>query len=116
MHGVASGYAVLVASAVFALVSWPMAMHYLADTRRFGLWGLMANIAAYLNLIDVAMAGSIARLLVDHKDDPGGGTYGSLIKTGWLVLATQAAIILAVGVLAAPLLCNLLKIEPDLSG
>src|SRR5258705_10486062 len=92
IHGVASGYAVLVANVAYSLISWPMAMHYLTDTRRFGLWGLMANIAGYLSVIDVAMSGSISRFLIDHKDNPERGTYGSLIQMGWLVLWDHAVI------------------------
>jgi O-antigen/teichoic acid export membrane protein len=90
-------------------------MHYLSDTR-FGLWGLMASIAAYLSLIDLGMSGSVGRLLVDHKDDPGRGSYGSLIKTGWLVLATQAALVLIVGYLLAPLLSRALNIQAEVRG
>src|ERR1041385_928748 len=113
IHSVASGYVVLVANAVYSLLSWPLAMNYLSDSR-FGLWGLMASIAGYLALIDLGMSGSVGRLLIDHKDDPARGTYGSLIKTGWLVLATQAAIILCVGYFLAPPLASLLHIEPAL--
>src|SRR4051812_28952300 len=110
VHSVASGYALLIATAIYALVSWPLAMHYLSD-QRFGLWGLMASIAGYLSLIDLGMSGSVARLLIDHKDDPGKGTYGGLIQTGWLVLAAQAAIIFVVGFSLAPWLSDLLHIQ-----
>src|SRR5437660_12580980 len=106
IHSVASGYALLIGTAVYALVSWPLAMYYLSD-ERFGLWGLMSNIAAHLSLIDLGMSASVGRLLIDHKDDPGTGAYGSFIQTGWLVLASQAAIIFLVGFSVAPALSSL---------
>jgi O-antigen/teichoic acid export membrane protein len=108
---VASGYAVLIATAVYALASVPLALHYLSK-EEFGLWGLMASISSYLSLIDLGMSGSVARLLIDYKDDRQGGTYGSLIKTGWLVLIIQGVVIFVVGWFLAPLLSTLLKI-PD---
>jgi len=37
LHGVASSYLLLAASAVFSLMSVPIALHYL-DKDRFGLW------------------------------------------------------------------------------
>jgi O-antigen/teichoic acid export membrane protein len=114
-HGVASGYVLLAVTSVYALASLPLALHYLTK-ERFGLWGLMASISGYLSLIDLGMSGAVARLLIDHKDDRNKGTYGSLIKTGWVVLCSQGFIIFSIGVGIAPLLRALLKIEPGLSG
>ena len=113
VHSFASGYAVLIANAVYSLVSWPLAMRFLKSDSYFGLWGLMASIAGYMSLIDMGMSGSVSRLLVDHKDDPGGGNYGSLIKTGWLVLMTQAAIVVFAGYSLSVPLSHILKIEPE---
>jgi O-antigen/teichoic acid export membrane protein len=110
-HSVASGYVVLAVTAIYALASLPLAWHYLSK-ERFGLWGLMTNITGYLSLIDVGMSGSIARLLIDHKDDRHGGTYGSLIQTGWLVLIVQGSIIFLAGFGLAPFLSQLENIEP----
>src|SRR6266446_8395300 len=112
IHSVASSYAVLVANALYSLASLPLAMHYLSG-KRLGLWGLMASIGAYLSLIDLGMSGSVGRLLIDHKDEPGRGTYGGLIKTGWAVLATQAAIIFVAGYALAPGLSQVLRIEEE---
>src|SRR5579872_6699781 len=86
VHGVVSGYASLVAATVYALASIPLALHYLSK-EQFGLWALMSTIGGYLSLVDFGMSGSVARLLIDHKDDRQGGTYGSLIQTGALVTA-----------------------------
>jgi O-antigen/teichoic acid export membrane protein len=114
-HNVASSYAALIAASIFSLASVPLALHYLgAESGRFALWLLMATITGYLTLIDLGMSNSVARLLIDYKDRREDGEYGSLIKTGWLVLLVQAAIILCAGVSLAPVLASLLKIAPDL--
>jgi O-antigen/teichoic acid export membrane protein len=111
-HSVASGYIVLGVTAVYALASLPLALHYLSQ-ERFGLWSLMASISGYLSLIDFGMSGAVARLLIDHKDDRKGGAYGSLLKTGWMVLSVQGGIIFLVGLGIAPLVAHMLAIEPE---
>ena len=40
IHGVASGYVMLAATAVCGLASVPVALHYLSK-EQFGLWALM---------------------------------------------------------------------------
>jgi O-antigen/teichoic acid export membrane protein len=117
VHSVASGYLGLVAASVLTLASVPLALHFLSDAR-FGLWTLMSSISLYLSLlIDVGMSGSVARLLIDHKDDRSGAEYGSLIKTGFLVLVVQGAIAFAVGFVLAPALSHVehknLELRPD---
>src|ERR1051325_1220332 len=114
-HNIASSYAVLIATAVYALASLPLALHYLSK-ERFGLWTLMSSIGGYLSLIDLGMSGSIARLLVDHKDQRNGATYGGLIKTGWLVLCVQGSLILLTSWVLSPLLSNLLHIPQTMEG
>jgi O-antigen/teichoic acid export membrane protein len=104
---------VLVAASVFTLASVPLALHFLSN-ERFGLWLLMSYVALFLGLIDFGMSGSVARLLIDRKDEPSGGEYGSLVKTGFLVLLVQGAIAFAVGFVLAPLLCRVEHIEPEL--
>jgi len=113
IHSVAAGYAVLIATAFYALASVPIALHYLT-TREFGLWALMSTIAGYLSLIDLGLSSSVGRLLIDYKDQREQGTYGSLIQTGWLVLAVQGFIIFLVAFALAPLFCNLMAIDQDL--
>jgi O-antigen/teichoic acid export membrane protein len=113
IHGVASGYVLLAATAVYSLASVPLALYYLSK-ERFALWALMSAIGGYLSLIDLGMSGSVARLLIDHKDEPEKGTYGSLIKTGWLVMLIQGALVFLLGFALAPALSALLKIQPDL--
>ncbi|MCE0523697.1 MAG: oligosaccharide flippase family protein [Methylacidiphilales bacterium] len=109
LHGVVSGYILLVSIGVYSLASVPLALHYL-DTQRFGLWILMGTLAGYLNLIDAGVTIASFRLIVDHKDDRDGGNYGSLIQTGWLVSTTQGGIIFAIGLLLAGTFARLLAI------
>jgi len=115
IHGAASGYVFLIITSLYSLASVPLALHYLSK-ERFALWALMASIGGYLSLIDLGMSNSVARLLIDYKDLREGGTYGSLIKTGCLVLVAQAGIVFASGVGLAPVICNLLAIQDDLRG
>jgi len=113
VHGVASSYFLLAATAVYSLASVPVALHYL-DKERFGLWALMGSLVGYLNLIDAGMSAAAGRLIIDHKDDRDGGHYGSLIKAGWLVSLVQGAIILATGLVFADSFTRLLAIPAAL--
>jgi O-antigen/teichoic acid export membrane protein len=113
VHGVASGYLLLAATAVYSLAAVPVALHYLSQ-QRFGLWTLMSGIASYLSLMDLGMTSSVARLLIDHKDHREGGGYGSLIKTAWLALVVQGAVACLVGVVLSPWFAQLLRIPADL--
>ncbi len=88
----ASGYVLLGGNTLYTLASVPLALHYLSKLE-FGLWALVMQISGYLLLIDLGMAGSISRILIDHKDRPADERYGSIIKTGSLVLAAQGVII-----------------------
>jgi O-antigen/teichoic acid export membrane protein len=62
VHGAASGYVLLAVTAVYALATLPLALHYLSR-ERFGLWGLMSSIGVYLSLIDLGMSGSIIKMI-----------------------------------------------------
>jgi O-antigen/teichoic acid export membrane protein len=112
VHGLASSYAILIAASLYSLASFPLALHYLSQ-ERFALWVLMGSIGLYLSQIDLGMSSSVARLLIDHKDQRQGGAYGSLIKTGWLVLSVQGFILLIVGLVLAPAFVSLYHIEPE---
>ena len=114
LRTLASSYLSLAAASVYTLVSVPLALHYLSRAE-FGLWALMAQIAGYLALVDVGMSGSTARFLIDHKDDPERGEYGSVLQTGQLVLFVQGVIITLAGCLLSPLLAELLDIPPALT-
>lgn len=96
LHGVVSSYAVLIATALYSILSIPIALRYLS-TAEFGLWAVGMQIAAYLAFVDVGMSPSVTRLLVDHKDDRANGAYGGMILTGVLVSGIQGALILIAG-------------------
>lgn len=85
---------------IYGLASVPLALHFLS-VEEFGLFVLLIQISAYLGLIEMGMAGATARLLVDHKDHPNAGPYGSIIVTGFAIFALQGAFILATGLLAS---------------
>ena len=113
MHGVASSYVLLAATAFYSLASVSVALHYL-DAERLGLWFIMGTLAGYVSLIDAGMTNAVARLLIDHKDDRNGGSYGSLIQTGWLVSILQGMIIFFIGLALAGTFARLLAIKPML--
>jgi len=104
-----SGYLLLGANVLFTLTSVPLALHYL-DRKEFGLWALVTQVSGYLQLIDLGMSNSIARILIDHKDAPAGGVYGAIIKTGILVLAVQGAIIAVAGAIVSFWLTDLFAV------
>ncbi len=93
-----SGAVLLGVNTLYQLALVPVALHYLSQ-EEFGLWAVVMQISGYLLLIDLGMAGSVARILVNYKDRPAEGGYGSVIKTAALVLAVQGAIIALVGFL-----------------
>src|SRR5215210_1309533 len=111
----ASGYGVLVANALYILVSVPLALTYLSKTE-FGLWALVSQLSAYLALVDFGMAGSISRALVDHKDDKRTADYGTVVKTGALVTVVQGLLVAVLGAAFAPALGAIMEIPPALRG
>lgn len=114
-YSLASGYLVVAANMLFTLASVPLAFHYLSKAE-FGLWALCSQVAGYLALIDVGMAGAQSRILVDYKDEPTGTNYGSTILTSLLVGAVQGFVLLAGGVGVLALLGCLPGASAELSG
>jgi O-antigen/teichoic acid export membrane protein len=94
---------------VYSFFSVPIALKFLS-VDEFALWVLMLQVAGYFSLIELGMAGSTARILIDHKDERNTGLYGSVILTGALVFIVQGFLILIVGILVAPLLVELLSV------
>jgi O-antigen/teichoic acid export membrane protein len=109
-----SGYLTLAAQALYTFASIPLALHYLSKAE-FGLWGLTLEVGAYIALIDAGMSGSVSRVLIDHKDNPASGDYGSVIKTGALVGAVQGLLIMIVGGVVSFSISDLLHVPPELS-
>ena len=110
-----AGYLMLGANIFYTLASVKLAWHYLG-TAEFGLWALVSSIGGYLALIDLGMAGSVARILIDHKDERQNGAYGSVIKTGALVGVVQGAIVVLVGIALSTLAGSLLHVKAELRG
>jgi len=108
-----SGYVVLAANMAFTLASVPVALHYLS-TAAFGLWVFTSQIAGFIGLIDLGMAGSISRILMDYKDDRSSGEYGSVVRTGVLVNATQGLLVLLACLAGAFVPGAVLGIDPEL--
>jgi O-antigen/teichoic acid export membrane protein len=109
--GLGSGYLLLLANTVSTLVSLPLALSYLGRTE-FTIWLVVLQTGTYLSLIDLGTSGSGIRLLVDYKDTPNSGEYGSLIKSMWLIQLVQAAFIFLGGMASAGVLSTLLKNIP----
>jgi O-antigen/teichoic acid export membrane protein len=113
LRTLASGYLSVAAATAYTLVSVPLALRFLSRAE-FGLWAVMAQVSGYLALVDVGMTSSTARFLIEHKDHPERGDYGSVLQTGQLVLCVQGVIVVLAGCLLSPLLAELLDIPPAL--
>lgn len=96
-HSLVSGYALLAANILYTLASYPLALHYLSKAE-FGLWTLVAQVCNFNQIvIDLGMSGAVARILIDHKDDPDSNAYGAVIQTGLLVLLVQGVLMAMIG-------------------
>ena len=108
-HSLASGYMQIGVNMLYTLASIPLALHYLS-AKEFALWQIAVTVAGYLLLIDFGLTDSMTRILMDHKDDPAGGAYGSVIKIGFVVCSIQGLLITAAGIAVSfwmPQLVNL---------
>jgi len=114
-HALLSGYAQMAVNVVYTLASVPLALHYLSKAE-FGLWALTVQVAHFIALVDLGMGSSIARILIDHKDDRHDGRYGSVIKSGFLVGLAQGLVTLAVGLCGVRFLGGWLHLSQELSG
>ncbi len=101
VRGVGSSWLATLATVLYSLLSVPIALRYLT-TEEFGLFVLLLQVATYFGLVEIGMASATSRILIDHKDCPDDGEYGSTILTGFCVFAVQALVVLTVGLVAAP--------------
>ena len=113
-QGLLSSYAFLGANVLYTLASIPLALKYLSKAE-FGLWALTLQIAGYVSLVDLGMGSSIARILIDHKDDRSNGRYGGAIKSGFLVGLAQALIVLVAGLSVVWFMAGWLRVPDSLS-
>jgi O-antigen/teichoic acid export membrane protein len=109
-----SGYAQIAVNVLYTLASVPLALHYLTKAE-FGLWALTLQVAGFISLVDLGMGSSVARILIDHKDDRHNGRYGGAIKSGFLVGLAQGLITLLVGLGLVWFLGNWLRLSADLA-
>jgi O-antigen/teichoic acid export membrane protein len=112
-HSLLSGYMKTGVNVLYTAASVPLALHYLSNDE-FGLWTVAATVAGYLLLIDFGITGSAARILIDHKDDPDGGAYGSVIKISAVVFLIQGMLIAVLGTILSFWLPQLMKVNPEL--
>ncbi len=112
-RGLGSSWLATLATVIYSLLSVPIALRYLS-VQEFGLFVLLIQVSAYFTLIEIGMSAATSRILVDYKDTPDDGRYGSVILTGFLVFSTQSLVILLVGLLAAPSIVRLLGVPGDL--
>lgn len=109
-----SSYAQLVVNVFYTLASVPLALKYLSKAE-FGLWALTLQIASYIALVDFGMGSSVARILIDYKDDRTSGRYGGAIKSAFFVGLVQCAIILVIGLGLLGVLSVIFRVPQDLS-
>jgi O-antigen/teichoic acid export membrane protein len=109
-----SGYVTLGVNIFYTLASVPLALKYLSNSE-FGLWALTLQIANFIALIDLGMGSSIARILIDHKDERSNGRYGGAIQSGFLVGLVQGIITLIVGLGLVWFLAGWLRLSQDLA-
>lgn len=108
----ASWFATLV-TVFYGLASVPLALSYLS-VEEFGLFMLVQQVAGYFALVELGMSGATARILIDHKDNHSSKSYGSVIKTSFLVLGVQGLVIMLLGLCGAPMVVNAVGIPSHL--
>jgi len=116
-HSLASGYVLLGVNILYALAQGRMVLHYVSDNAEVGLWAVAIQVAGYFLLLDLGIAGSAGRILMDYKDDTTSDAYGSTIKTGFAVLVVQGIVIAVGGAILSQWLPDLMNLtKPDVTG
>jgi O-antigen/teichoic acid export membrane protein len=100
-RGLGSSWLATFATVIYSILSVPIALRYLS-VEEFGLFVLLIQVSAYFTLLEFGISSASARILVDYKDSPNDGRYGSVILTGSCFLGLQGLLIIAIGVVAAP--------------
>ena len=97
-RSVVASYALLGSNIVYTLASVPLMLVYLSKDQ-FGLWATTSQLLAFITLLDLGTNSSMARLLIDRKDDENKAIYGSFIKAGILIGIVQSGFIFLCGLL-----------------
>jgi O-antigen/teichoic acid export membrane protein len=101
LTSLASGYALMILQIVLGMVQIPLALSYLG-TEQFGIWVLAAQVAMWLQMLDVGLNGSMARHLIEYRSLPDQKTLAACISTGFRIYCLQGlAVILMAALLAA---------------
>lgn len=114
LRGLGSSWLATLATVVYSLLSVPIALRYLT-VEEFGLFVLLLQVAGYFTLIEIGLSAAAARILVDYKDNPNSGKYGSVILTSFLVCAVQASVVLFLGLFLAPWIVRLVGVPAALT-
>jgi O-antigen/teichoic acid export membrane protein len=112
-RGVSFSWLATLAAIVYSLLSVPVALRFLT-VEEFGLLVLLLQVAGYFTLVEIGMSAATARILVDYKDNPDNGIYGSVILTSFCVFAVQAVIVLFCGISLAPWIVSLIGVPTGL--
>lgn len=112
-QALASGFATAIAGGIYSLATVPIVLAYLPN-REYGMWALTTQIVGYLALIDASIAGSISRIIIEHKDDPSGEKFAATFSTTKKVTLAQGIIAFFVGAAAAFAAPPLLDVPQDL--
>ncbi len=115
-HSLISGYLMLGTNILYTLASVPLALHYLPTRTEFGLWALTSQIMVYLNLVDLGLAASASRILIDYKDRRTGGEYGGVVQTTVLVGMVQGGLVCLAGLAIALVAGPLMNVPVNLQG
>lgn len=111
--GSIGGYGLVAASILYGLASIPIALVYL-PLQQFGLWAVTQQTMTFLALVDLGFSSALARLLIDHKDQPRGEAYKSMICMSRFIMIAQGIIVLLGGVALAFALPGFISIPEDL--
>jgi O-antigen/teichoic acid export membrane protein len=112
VSGLASGYAAIAATALYSIASVPIALRYLS-IEEFGIWSIVIQLVGYITLVDIGISNSLARLLIDHKDNCAKSDYASLIRTAALAFIGLGAIVTSASYLLAPALTSIAAIPAE---
>lgn len=83
----------MVLQIVLALVQVPLALKYLGN-EGFGLWALVAQVAIWLQLLDMGMNGALARYLIDFVAEAMTDNLAKCLGTGFRIFLWQGLLVL----------------------
>lgn len=109
-----TGYLQIGVNVLYTLASIPLALHFLS-AKQFALWQVAVSVAGYLMLVDFGLTDSMARILIDHKDNPRDGAYGSVIKIGIAVCSIQGLLVVLGGLAVSFWMPQLVNVHKQFS-